>query len=73
MKPSRITLSQLVTWTQTATQTDVSARELLRSHLGMFTVIQGKSGLKVAREWLLGVALLDLHSQATGLPKKPDS
>lgn len=73
MKPSRITLSQLVTWTQTATQTDVSARELLRDHLGMFTVIQGKLGLKVAREWLLGVALLDLHRQASSLPKEADS
>ena len=73
MKPTPITLSQLVTWTQTATQTDVSARELLRSHVGMFSVLQGKIGLKAAREWLLGVTLLDLHNEATSRAQEPDS
>ena len=25
----------------------------------MFSVLQGKAGLKVAREWLLGIALIE--------------
>lgn len=29
----------------------------------MFSVIQGKLGTKAAREWLLGVALLELINQ----------
>jgi len=65
-----ITLSRLITQTQTATATDVAATKLLRDHAGLFTVIQGKVGLKVAREWLLGMALLDLHRQASGLTQK---
>lgn len=67
-----ITLSRLITQTQTATATDVAAMKYLREHAGMFNVIQGKVGLKVAREWLLGAALLDLHRQASGLSKKTD-
>ncbi len=33
----------------------------LESYTGMFSVLQAKAGLKVAREWLLGVLILDLH------------
>jgi hypothetical protein len=73
MKPSQITLSQLVTWTQNSTQTDVTSREILRSHAVMFMAVQGKLGLKVAREWLLGVTLLELHNEAAASAKKTNS
>ena len=73
MKPSQITLSQLVTWTQNSTQLDVTSREILRSHVAMFMAVQAKLGLKVAREWLLGVTLLDLHNEASTSAKKTNS
>lgn len=68
-----ITLSRLITQTQTATATDVSATNYLSDHAGMFNVVQGKAGLKVAREWLLGAALLDLYREASARAEKTDS
>ena len=68
-----ITLSQLVTATQTATAADMLQIKYLRDHAGMFSVLQGKIGLKGAREWLLGAALLDFHSQSTPSIQKPDA
>ena len=73
MNDTPTTLSRLITATQTATATDLASRTYLRRHAGMFTVLQGKVGLKDARLWLLGAALLDLHSQASGLPQESDS
>lgn len=70
MNDFAITLSRLVTQTQTASAQDLNAMPRLRNHAGMFMVIQGKMGLKLAREWLLGAALLDLHRQATGTSQK---
>lgn len=73
MNDTPTTLSQLITAIQNSTSTDVAARKYLRRHAGMFSVLQGKVGLKDARLWLLGAALLDLHSQASGLPQESDS
>lgn len=73
MNDTPTTLSRLITATQTATATDLASRTYLRRHVGMFSVLQGKVGLKDARLWLLGAALLDLHSQASGLPQESDS
>ena len=73
MNDTPTTLSRLITATQTATATDLASRTYLRRHVGKFSVLQGKVGLKDARLWLLGAALLDLHSQASGLPQESDS
>jgi hypothetical protein len=73
MNAMPITLSQLVTATQTATSADIPHVKYLRSHMGMFQVLQGKIGLKGARQWLLGAALLDLHSQSASGIEKPDA
>ncbi len=60
MTNSRMTLGRLITRTQTATASDIAQIPYLKQHVGMFTVIQGKIGLKGAREWLLGIAILEL-------------
>jgi hypothetical protein len=73
MNAMPITLSQLVTATQTATATDLLQIKYLRSHAGMFSVLQGKIGLKGAREWLLGAALLDLNGQSAPGIKETDA
>ena len=57
-----MTLAQLITASQTATTSDLPLTKL-KEHAGMFQVIQGKVGLKAAREWLLGVALLERIEQ----------
>ena len=59
MRNTPTTLGQLVTATQTATATDLPLIPYLKNHVGMFSVLQGKAGLKVAREWLLGIALTE--------------
>lgn len=63
MRNSPRTLGQLVTATQTSTTKDLPLIPYLRDHAGMFSVIQGKLGTKAAREWLLGIALLELINQ----------
>ena len=57
-----MTLAQLITASQTATTRDLPLTKL-KEHAGMFQVVQGKIGLKAAREWLLGVALLERIEQ----------
>jgi hypothetical protein len=37
----------------------------------MFQVIQGKIGLKAAREWLLGIAILE-QTKANDNPSRPE-
>ena len=39
------------------------ATPYLEKYAGMFSVLQGKAGLKVAREWLLGFAILELMQE----------
>jgi hypothetical protein len=38
----------------------------------MFQVIQGKVGLKAAREWLLGIAILE-QTQNNDNPPRPEA
>lgn len=68
MNDTPTTLSALITQTQNATANQIASTTYLRSHAGMFSVIQGKAGLKAARTWLLGAALLDLDRKASGTP-----
>tara|TARA_S200002703_G_scaffold148068_1_gene144393 strand:- start:471 stop:671 length:201 start_codon:yes stop_codon:yes gene_type:complete len=63
MRNTPTTLGQLVTATQTAKTPDVMATPYLEKYAGMFSVLQGKAGLKVAREWLLGIAILELMQE----------
>ena len=63
MRNSPRTLGQLVTATQTSTAKDLPVIPYLKHHTGMFSVIQQKLGTKVAREWLLGISLLELVNQ----------
>ena len=54
------TLDQLCTICQTSTAADLPLIPYLKHHAGMFMVLEGKIGRKMAREWLIGVAVLEL-------------
>ena len=50
----------LCTICQTATASDLSLIPYLKHHAGMFMVLEGKLGRKMAREWLIGIAVVEL-------------
>ena len=70
MRSSKKTLGVLITISQTATTRDIPLTHL-KQHSGMFQVIQGKIGLKAAREWLLGIAILE-QINSDDNPSRPE-